>query len=176
MAACAAPRYFPSIKIGPANEEFIDAGFGCNNPIVELHREVDRLYDGDREVGCIISLGTGERRLNQVEEPSLFDRIVPRHLIKAMKRLTVTSDIKADEMEARYSGSADLYFRFNVGHGLENIGLADARKLSIVRDRTLEYAQKPSVSAMLDTAASIIAGTPGNRRTYTVAQICTYNK
>jgi hypothetical protein len=170
MAACAAPRYFPPISLGPASETYMDAGFGCNNPILQVHKEAELLFDDDREISCIISLGTGQRKINKLETPSWLDQFIPTNLIKGMKRLTVSSDKKALEMEAKYAGIEDLYYRFNVEHGLEDIGLADSAKLGIIR--TLEYMERPSVSAKLDRAATLLLCAIGERKRYTIGHIC----
>ena len=57
-ATSAATTFFKSIKCGRDEVEFIDAGFGYNNPCEILLSEAQSIFAG-AEFGCILSIGTG---------------------------------------------------------------------------------------------------------------------
>ena len=179
-ATCAAPTYFPRIGIGPpgSQEDFFDGGMGCNNPIKELHFEAESVFEDSREVSCILSIGTGARRANSVETPSLFQNMVlPIQLIKGLKRMALSSDKYAEEMEQKYSRISDLYYRLNVDKGLQGIGLADFNKLGEVRTHTQTYLRQPSIEIILDSIVCSLCTqnkAPGLR--YTLAQLSTSTK
>ena len=57
-ATSAAPTYFEPVKI--EGLEYIDGGFGANNPSDELYREVKKMHNGStKAVRLLISIGTG---------------------------------------------------------------------------------------------------------------------
>lgn len=58
-ATSAAPAYFKPMKID--DDEYLDGGFGANNPCAEVYDEVQRMNNSaERCVGLIISVGTGK--------------------------------------------------------------------------------------------------------------------
>ncbi|KAG8999262.1 hypothetical protein FRB94_006350 [Tulasnella sp. JGI-2019a] len=56
-ATSAAPLYFDRMVVD--NQEFIDGGILCNNPVWELLTEARLTFRAARPIGCILSLGTG---------------------------------------------------------------------------------------------------------------------
>jgi hypothetical protein len=73
-ATSAAPRVFERILIGDVGlqEEFIDGAMGCNNPVQILVEEAGHEFDGEDKVACIVSIGTGKRRVTAVDKPGFF--------------------------------------------------------------------------------------------------------
>ncbi|MCJ1342317.1 hypothetical protein MMC31_000499, partial [Peltigera leucophlebia] len=58
-ATSAAPTYFKPMKID--NDEYLDGGFGANNPCAEIYDEVRRMNNNAEHcVGVIVSIGTGK--------------------------------------------------------------------------------------------------------------------
>src|ERR1700722_19065192 len=57
-ATSAATTFFKSIKCGRDEIEFIDAGFGYNNPCDVLLDEAQEIFPNS-ELGCVLSIGTG---------------------------------------------------------------------------------------------------------------------
>lgn len=180
-ATSAAPTYYPPVEIGPPGrrERFIDGGMGCNNPIFELHVEAEDLFESSREVACIISLGTGKRKTNQLPEPSFFDMMLTPNNIKgaidiaqSFKRIALDSDSRANDMDRKYSDVDGVYFRFTVEQGLQNIKLAEPQKLSDVRTQTLAYIELPKVSAALDRAAAALVRQDAKKREYRLGHLC----
>lgn len=178
-ATSAAPIYFAPIDIGPPGRQntFVDGGLGCNNPIYQLHLEAERLFKNSRNVACIISLGTGQRNMNEIESPTFVDNFVaPVKLINSIKRLAIDCERKAEDMDLKYRGTKDVYFRLNVEHGLETIKLADYEQLATVRVHTMAYLEQPTVIENLDRIAALLAGTDIRRRTYQLGLLSLSNE
>ena len=120
-ATSAATTFFKSIKCGRDEIEFIDAGFGCNNPCEILIREAQALFPDD-DFDCILSIGTGMRGTVSIKNTrkSIFD---------ALKAMATSSQKVAQRLENVYS-DRDLYYRFDVSYGLEDIVLSDWKETS----------------------------------------------
>lgn len=110
-ATAAAPTYYHAVKIGsPGHEEsFIDGGIGCNNPIQQLHNEAEHLFDPDREISCVISIGTGQHKINALPKHRNFgSSVVPIDLIKSLKRMALDSESWAHKMDLKYRDTDEL--------------------------------------------------------------------
>lgn len=180
-ATSAAPTYFPRILIGPAGgeEEFFDGGIGSNNPIKELHAEAEQVFDRNRQVACIISIGTGVRPANQVESSGLLENItIPIHLIKGFKRMALSSERFVEDMEQKYLDMQGLYFRLNVDKGLQSVGLADSTRLGEVATHTHAYLSTSAMRAKIrDIVDAVCGGNTGpSRQLYTLAQLSMSNQ
>ncbi|KAL9118353.1 MAG: hypothetical protein Q9187_005102 [Circinaria calcarea] len=68
-ATAAAPTYFKAVKIEEDDDfEFIDGGFGANNPSEEVYRSVQQICNNNpRAVKAFVSIGTGKNL--EVENP-----------------------------------------------------------------------------------------------------------
>ncbi|KAI1379971.1 acyl transferase/acyl hydrolase/lysophospholipase [Hypoxylon crocopeplum] len=110
-ATSAATTFFKSIKLGRDNVEFIDAGFGYNNPCKVIISEARDQFP--------------ER--NQVQVLSI-----------ALKGMATISNKVADELEREY-GDSRQYYRFNVDRGLEDVTLSDWEKASKISAHTGSY-------------------------------------
>ncbi|KAJ7849627.1 acyl transferase/acyl hydrolase/lysophospholipase [Mycena olivaceomarginata] len=87
-ATSAPPTFFKQVKIGrPGMEEaFLDGGIGHNNPTAALLLEAKVLFP-DKQIACIISLGTGQPRTINVPKPSLLNRFMPLDVVKAIQKI-----------------------------------------------------------------------------------------
>lgn len=95
-ATSAAPTFFKRIHIGDPGlkEEFIDAGMGCNNPIRYLIKEAQREFGPQRDVSCIISIGTGKPKVAGFKALSLLQRALPLDLIKVLAVWQLTQGLR----------------------------------------------------------------------------------
>ncbi|KOS47673.1 hypothetical protein ACN38_g1342 [Penicillium nordicum] len=134
-ATSAATTFFKPIKIGRDNIEYIDAGFGHNNPCDKLIAEAKEVFPGRSDMQ-ILSIGTGLG--NVVSMKSNFISI-----IGAMKKMATSSNKVAARLEDRYGGNGQ-YFRFNVEHGLEDVTLSDWKKESTISTNTNNYLSQKS--------------------------------
>ena len=175
-ATCAAPTYFERVMIGPEGleEEFFDGGLGSNNPIMELHQEADLVFDNNVKVSCVLSVGTGARNPIEIKKSGLFGRAVPHiDLINGFKKMVLSSEQRAVEMDRKYAQIKGLYFRLNVEHGLECIKLADWDQMGAVKTHTLTYLQSRGIPEQITAIAeALVAISPRHGQGYTLAHLC----
>ncbi|KAJ5425195.1 hypothetical protein N7465_000265 [Penicillium sp. CMV-2018d] len=134
-ATSAATTFFKPIKIGRDQIEYIDAGFGHNNPCDKLIAEAKEVFPGRSDMQ-ILSIGTGLG--NGVGIKSNFISI-----IGAMKKMATSSNKVAARLGDQY-GENGQYFRFNVEHGLEDVTLSDWKKASTISANTNNYLSQKS--------------------------------
>ena len=159
-ATSAATTFFKSIKCGRDGVEFIDAGFGYNNPCEILLREAQSIFAG-AEFGCILSIGTGIGGVVSV-------RGTRKSILNALKAMTTSTQKVAQRMDELYS-DGDVYYRFNVMRGLEDVVLSDWKETSEISAHTRNYLaesqkQLAKCSAVLQQN-STSARTPLHQRT-----------
>jgi hypothetical protein len=129
-ATSAATTFFKSIKVGRDEIEFIDAGFGYNNPCSILIQEAQREFP-DRGKMRILSIGTGLGEVVTIKNRRLS-------IINALKRMATSSKKVAADVDHRYGGNGE-YYRFNVDQGLQDITLSDWEKASKISAHTRNY-------------------------------------
>ncbi|TRX89188.1 hypothetical protein FHL15_009886 [Xylaria flabelliformis] len=129
-ATSAATTFFKSIKVGRDNVEFIDAGFGHNNPCEVLIEEAQRQFpkhDGLQ----VLSIGTGLGDVVTIKDSR-------RAILKALAKMAATSTTVARRLHNQY-GNSGHYHRFNVERGLQDITLSDWERTSTVSAHTGNY-------------------------------------
>jgi hypothetical protein len=152
---------FERILIGKSGlqEEFIDGAMGCNNPVQMLVEEASREFNPEKRVACIVSIGTGKRRVTEVDKPGFLQKVFPSQLIKALADITTSSENEAAAMEERYRNYPGLYHRLNVNRGLEGISLEEWEKLGDVKTHTDAYINNnPEVSTSIDMIVDALVG------------------
>lgn len=122
-ATSAASSFFAPINIGPNKEEFVDGAVGANNPVEVLWDEARELWSQDRledNVRCIVSIGTGEPTLSAFGNKFW-------EIAKTLKEVATETERTANAFQNRHFDlvQANRYYRFNVKHGLENVGLEE---------------------------------------------------
>ncbi|KAJ7187296.1 FabD lysophospholipase-like protein [Mycena filopes] len=155
-ATSAAPTFFKQIAIGPVQEQFIDGGMGVNNPAKQLLAEADAVFP-DRQIACLISIGTGWTGTTELPKPGFLERnTIPVGVIKVLKALATDSEQTAQEMQLKFAKQPKVYFRFNVDHGLEAVRLDDWQQMSKVASLTRSYADKHETRTLLDDAVTVL--------------------
>lgn len=135
-ATSAAPTFFEPINIG--EEDFIDGGLGCNNPVKEVVNEASRLWKGQRTIGCIVSVGTGKPGVIGLRKPDRFQQLLPVNLIKVMQR--IATDCEANHQDMRRNPFLEhKYFRFNVEQGMQGMSLDEWQRMGEVKTHTEQY-------------------------------------
>ena len=129
-ATSAATTFFKSIKCGRDEVEFIDAGFGYNNPCEILLREAQSIFAG-AEFGCILSIGTGIGGVVSVGSTR-------KSILDALKAMATSSQKVAHRLDEKYS-DGNVYYRFNVPRGLEDVTLSDWKEMSKISAHTRNY-------------------------------------
>ena len=124
------------MEIGVPPVTYVDGGMGYNNPIRALIQETSHIWPSERKIGCIVSIGTGvliSRDIGRTITP-LFEKLA--------EMATDTEKIAREfeeEMKHRYGIEQKVYFRFNVQHGLEQVGLEEWREMDRTKVATQHY-------------------------------------
>ncbi|KAI0164298.1 FabD/lysophospholipase-like protein [Hypoxylon sp. FL1284] len=143
-ATSAASTFFKSIKLGRDMIEFIDAGFGYNNPCEVLMEEAFKQFPGACQAR-ILSIGTGLGSIVTIRNARIS-------ILRALKSISTTSKKVADRLDEEYGGTG-WYYRFNVDRGLEDVTLADWHKNSQISAHTHNYLQDKEREIMRCAAA-----------------------
>ncbi|KAJ7797096.1 FabD lysophospholipase-like protein [Mycena leptocephala] len=145
-ATSAAPTFFKQIRIGPPGieEAFVDGGMGQNNPIAALLLEAQVMFP-DRQVACIISLGTGQPHTIKIPTPSL------------LKRIAMDCEKQHQLSAHHFDPVPHVYFRFNVERGMQDIQLNQWERLGNVAANTRQYLlSHPTQNQLVDAVKSLV--------------------
>ncbi|KAI1105027.1 hypothetical protein F4804DRAFT_305284 [Jackrogersella minutella] len=136
-ATSAAPTFFDPITFSNGCK-FRDGALRDNNPIFELIDEV-RIEFPDREVSCIVSIGTGV-------PASILVRNGLTSVAKACAKIAVDTQNVAQRFEEVYCSRGATYrgkyFRYNISKGLEDVRLDEWEKGDIMMSNTKSYLRK----------------------------------
>ncbi|KAJ7832578.1 hypothetical protein B0H13DRAFT_2429621 [Mycena leptocephala] len=157
-ATSAAPTFFKQIRIGsPGIEEaFIDGGMGQNNPIAALLLEAQVMFP-DRQIACIISLGTGQPHTIKIPKPSLLKRVFPLDVIEAIKGIAMDCEKQHQLSAHHFDPVPHVYFRFNVERGMQDIQLNQWERLGDVAANTRQYLlSHPIQNQLVDAVKSLV--------------------
>jgi patatin-like phospholipase/acyl hydrolase len=146
-ATSAATTFFPSISCGKQGIEFIDAGFGHNNPTEILLSEAEDIFD-NQDFDCILSIGTGLNEAISLEDSRLS-------ILDALKKMATSSEAVHRRLGKRLP--EDVYFRFDVVRGLNDITLSDWEKSSRISAHTTNYLAEFYVERSIKKCARILA-------------------
>ncbi|KAJ7033029.1 hypothetical protein C8F04DRAFT_636243 [Mycena alexandri] len=166
-ATSAAPTFFKRIKIGRGQQHFIDGGLGSNNPSKIVLDEAKRVFP-DRQIGCIVSIGTGQVGIISIDRPRLSQRLIPTDVIEALQGIATDCEAKHEEMLALFDNSPNTYFRLNVDQGMQNIKLSEWEKLSNVEAHTAQYMRRKEVEK---TFTLLVHGMGTHRGQLTIEQL-----
>lgn len=110
-ATSAAPTYFNSIKIGEF--EYMDGGFGLNNPSQKVFYEVSQINRNVNEANALsISIGTGITRFTRFQQ-GIFKK--PVGWLYGAKKVSTDCEEKHEDMrQITVKGQRHRYHRFNV--------------------------------------------------------------
>ncbi|KAK8108100.1 acyl transferase/acyl hydrolase/lysophospholipase, partial [Apiospora kogelbergensis] len=129
-ATSAATTFFKSIELGRDKIEFIDAGFGYNNPCEILINEAEKQFP-DRRRLHVLSIGTGLGDVVSIRDSRVS-------ILKALKSMASSSTAVAHRLGTRYIDRG-TYYRFNVERGLDDITLSDWQLTSTIAAHTHNY-------------------------------------
>ncbi|CAE6370329.1 unnamed protein product [Rhizoctonia solani] len=152
-ATIAHPELFKGIDIIDSSvpQSFIGGDIGCSNPLAHVLSEVERVWPG-RQVSCIISIGAGHVRTIQVPNSSRWHRT---HDIIVMKDMATDSERVAEEMALRFQRTSEVYFRFNVDQGIQDMKDGCWERLGEAMQHAKAYLQKNKTNQMLEEAVRV---------------------
>ena len=153
-ATSATPTLFKSIEIG-REQSFIDGGLGCNNPSRLLLDEAKGLF-GNRQIGCLVSIGAGQTKIVSIRKPGIFQWIAPTDVIEVLKAIATDCEATHETMLGLFANSPHTYFRLNVEQGMQGIDISDWEKLSKVEAHTIQYMKRKEVDEKLTLLVNVI--------------------
>lgn len=166
-ATCATLAAFKSIRIN--QDVFLDEGTGRYNPTPTVLEEACVNEWPGREIGLIISLGTGKRPEGAREGDNKvqwwenlgtsLDQFTQarRRLMTKIDYCETTHQYVLNEELPRYGISKNRYFRFNVDAGVGEVALNEWSRLSEVSTATRVYLAGPEVGADMKECARRMA-------------------
>ena len=141
-ATSAATSFFEpiTIPVGSNQLTFIDGALDANNPIYEMWTEATDVFCEElplkKRLKCLVSIGTGADTVQGVGD-SLSE------LAQTLKDIATETEATAQKFARNnrelLSRKNPKYFRFNVGHGLEHVGLEEASKKALILAATNRY-------------------------------------
>ncbi|KAM0438146.1 hypothetical protein ACHAQK_006880 [Fusarium lateritium] len=132
-ATSAATTFFKPIRVGRDDIEFIDAGFGYNNPCEVLIAEAQAQFPNRKKMQ-VLSIGTGLGDVVSIGDTR-------KSILKALKSMATTSR-KVDSRLVERFGDEGVYYRFNVDRGLDDVTLSDWEKSSKISAHTRNYLEE----------------------------------
>ena len=160
-ATTAAPGVFnpAKIRVGIKEEHFIDGAVKWNNPSRQVLSEAEALYGPRRQLGCMVSLGTGIRppALSRKEKGRIIN-----YSLSEMKTMTLNylTDPEPPHrtLKTLLKGHTNSYFRFSVPaeEGEEKIRIFEYEKMESLKWATQQYLKRGDVSQMIDQLVEIL--------------------
>ena len=152
-ATSAATTFFKPIKVGRHGIEFVDAGFGYNNPCEVLVEEARRQFPGRGRLQ-VLSIRTGLDDIVSIGNTR-------SSILNALKKMASSSKAVAARLDSCY-GDGGQYYRFNVDQGLNDITLSNWDKSSTIPAHTPNYLndcnRKGEINKFVDGLADIMPG------------------
>lgn len=170
-ATSASPPYFAPIKINDVL--YRDGTAIASNPVEEAKDEAFEIW-GSRPIGCLVSIGLGlkaalpleegdnmkastmtEQFLEKDTEKTLFEIEAKKYCAKCLgisesAHRWVVAGLKRESLVGKY-------FRLNVPVGMENIGLEDWEKISLIRALTSDYMDTVEGKLLRNHVSQILA-------------------
>ncbi|KAG8738520.1 hypothetical protein FRC10_006766 [Ceratobasidium sp. 414] len=157
-ATTAAPKFFKAawvLEDSGIRMRYVDGGLRCNNPTHELLHEAANLFQ-DHRVACILSIGTGKRGKIELPDTGVAPKLQLAKVVKMLQKITLDCEQTHQELSERFYNRPGTYFRFNVDHGLEAVGLAEWERGSGIQADTANYTRESQTTHSIDSAVDAI--------------------
>ncbi|KAG8685911.1 hypothetical protein FRC08_012845 [Ceratobasidium sp. 394] len=157
-ATTAAPKFFKAawvLEDSGIKMRYIDGGLRCNNPTHELLDEAANFFP-DRLVACILSIGTGRRGKIELPDTGLVPKLQLAKVVKVLQKIALDCEKTHQELSERFYNRPGTYFRFNVDHGMEAVGLAEWERGSGIQADTASYTRESQTTHSIDSAVEAI--------------------
>ena len=172
-ATTAAPTYFPPEEI--EDDQYVDGGIGYNNPAEEALREARRIWP-TREIGCLVSVGTGlmepisgaskTKEQFGVTLGTVLHNVAPLTAEKLTVAAYCTELATSCQMVhmsliehplLQKRAPKARYYRFNVTSGMSHIGLQESTKLREISQLTDAYLRDPERRETVTDCVELLA-------------------
>lgn len=157
-ATTATPGIFKRIRVKTlaGHDELIDGSLGSKNPARILLTEAAAAFGPDRAVSCIMSIGSGPQKVIGLGSQSFLQRLIPTQLVSAVNNMAYDAEQTARDLEYKFKGFDDLYFRFNTQSGLDKIDSDKWKRMGDIKSLTLGYLDSPTVAKDVMRIASVL--------------------
>jgi len=152
-ATMASPTLFKPVKIqllGGIIQEFVDAGYKCNNPSVIVLREAADVFDANSSIGLFLSIGAGHPGIIKLPKADRFQQ----GLLKALTAISEDCEHIVDELKERFSDIPHIYTRFNVSHGLGLDNLEEGQIVTHVKAYLADIVVSQQVDQVVESLIS----------------------
>ncbi|KAJ5369811.1 uncharacterized protein N7496_005903 [Penicillium cataractarum] len=149
-ATSAATTFFEPATVGDSQQKYADGGLGANNPIFEVWEEAKDIWSPNSDnlsklVKCSVSIGTGHEKTTPIfDGPYKF-------MTKTLAAIATQTEKTAEQFHRQQSEmfKANRCFRFNVDHGLQEVGLEEYKKFATIMSATSVYLESEAVHTKL---------------------------
>ena len=158
-ATSAATGFFDPmpIQFGAYKESYTDGATGANNPVNHLWHQakeafcLDPLEHLEDHVDCVVSIGTG------VPTVESFGSGL-KSIAKSIVAISTETEITARDFRRTHEDlfQAQRYFRFNVTHGLEQIGLERSDRKDDIINITNNYLDSDETHESISRCVKIL--------------------
>ena len=62
------------------------------------------------QIGCLVSIGTGQAGVISIRKPGFFQQIVPTDLIDALKAISTDCEATHEDMSLLFANTPNIYF------------------------------------------------------------------
>ncbi|KAK0192292.1 hypothetical protein F5146DRAFT_1136044 [Armillaria mellea] len=136
-------------------QAYINGSWGHNNPAKIVLEEAKVMFPG-REIECLISISTGYPRMIALATVTSQWNGSIDSVDKALMAIAADCKHTAQELAQEYHDMLNVYFRFNVQRGMEQVLLEQWGHLPKVRVHTEQYLKDVDVSPKVDKAAAAL--------------------
>ncbi|KAH8834602.1 hypothetical protein DL96DRAFT_1581063 [Flagelloscypha sp. PMI_526] len=128
---------------------FIGGELRWNNPTHELTVEIATLFE-DHDVACVVSIGSGHPKILALREtlPDVF------------RQITEDCQHRHNEMSYRFERVEQVYWRFSVDHGMEDVAASNIGHFTNTISSTFTYLQMSQSSRDVDALLLILRDPP----------------
>jgi predicted acylesterase/phospholipase RssA len=133
-ATSATSSFFDPIAVGQCNAEFVDGAMGASNPVIDLWNQAQLIWGPEpleSKVQCLVSIGAGVLSLAPLRDDVW-------NIGETLVTIATETEQTAETFQHEKSqlDIAGQLFRFNVDHGLEDIGLEEFTKIKEIAAAT----------------------------------------
>jgi hypothetical protein len=154
-ATLAASTFFEPIEIN--GETFVNDVLGANNPVYQLWTEAGDQWSDmaglrlEDRIACLVSIGTGEPSLESFSDGLLA-------VATTLKEIATENSHVAAQFQTDWKDldNSRRLFRFDVTHGLKEIGLEETDQWKLIETATRNYLEQQAVHQTLENCASIL--------------------
>ena len=151
--------------------KYIDGGWGCNNPTIEVYRSIKQLNDNDSNaISMIVSIGTGEVEIDESRE--LLNRFASKFFyayVNAALKLATDSETTHYNVVEQTRDHDIPYYRLNVKKNLGNMkldafhGKGGRETLTKIEEATNAWLATPEAIQQIEQSAQRLVGTRRRR-------------